>query len=53
MTEPTDPFDDRNQAEWEDFTRMRLQQGGDLAKYYPLRDDARAEYEEWRKKNPV
>ena len=40
-------------AEWEDFTRMRLQQGGDLAKYYPLRDDARPEYEEWRKKNPV
>ncbi|MBT4498863.1 MAG: ribonuclease activity regulator RraA [Gemmatimonadetes bacterium] len=37
-------------AEWEDFTRMRLAQGGDLRKYYPLNDEARAEYEEWRKK---
>jgi len=36
-------------AEWEDFTRMRLSQGGDLRKYYPLNDEAKAEYEEWRK----
>ena len=35
--------------EWEDFSRMRLAQGGDLRKYYPLTDEARAEYEEWRK----
>ena len=35
--------------EWEDFTRMRLAQGGDLRKYYPLNDEARIEYEEWRK----
>jgi len=36
-------------AEWEEFSRMRLEQGGDLRKYYPLREDARAEYEAWRK----
>ncbi len=36
-------------AEWEDFARMRLSQGGDLRKYYPLRADAQEEYEAWRK----
>jgi regulator of RNase E activity RraA len=36
-------------AEWEDFSRMRLGQGGDLRKYYPLSEEARAEYEAWRK----
>jgi regulator of RNase E activity RraA len=36
-------------AEREDFSRMRLSQGGDLRKYYPLRDDAREEYEAWKK----
>ena len=36
-------------VEWEEFTRLRLLAGGDLRKYYPLRDDARAEYEEWKK----
>ncbi len=36
-------------AEWEDFSRMKLSQGGDLRKYYPLTDEARIEYEEWRK----
>lgn len=35
--------------EWEEFTRMRLLQGGDLRKYYPLNDEARIEYEAWRK----
>jgi regulator of RNase E activity RraA len=34
--------------EWEDFTRMRLAEGGDLRKYYPLSDEGRVEYEEWR-----
>jgi len=33
--------------EWEDFTRMKLAEGGDLRKYYPLSDEARAEYEAW------
>ena len=34
--------------DWEDFSRMRLAEGGDLSKYYPLNDEARAEYEAWR-----
>jgi len=28
--------------------RMRLAEGGDLRKYYPLREDAQAEYEAWK-----
>ena len=35
-------------AEWEEFSRMRLAEGGDLRKYYPLSEEARAEYEAWR-----
>ena len=38
--------------ECEEFTRLRLSEGGDLRKYYPLTDEARAEYEEWRKNQP-
>jgi len=34
-------------AEWEEFSRMRLEQGGDMRRYYPLSDEARPEYEEW------
>jgi regulator of RNase E activity RraA len=40
-------------AEWEDFSRMRLAQGGDLRKYYPLNDEAWVEYEAWRKKQEM
>lgn len=36
-------------AEWEEFSRMRLAEGGDLRKYYPLSDEARVEYEAWRR----
>ncbi len=36
-------------AEWEEFSRLRLSQGGDLRTYYPLSDAARPEYDEWRK----
>ena len=35
-------------ADWEEFSRMRLAQGGDLRKYYPLSEEARPEYEAWR-----
>ncbi len=35
--------------EWEEFARLRLSEGGDLRKYYPLSAEAQAEYEEWRK----
>ncbi len=38
-------------AEWEVFSRMKLAEGGDLRKYYPLSDEAKAEYEEWKKTN--
>ncbi|MGR3660622.1 MAG: ribonuclease activity regulator RraA [Paracoccaceae bacterium] len=39
--------------DWEEFSKERLLEGGDLRRYYPLHDDARGEYEEWRKKNPA
>jgi regulator of RNase E activity RraA len=35
--------------DWEIFSRMRLAEGGELRKYYPLSAEAQAEYEEWRK----
>lgn len=35
-------------AEWEEFSRIRLSEGGDLRRYYPLSEAARPEYEEWR-----
>ena len=35
--------------EWEDFSRERLSEGGDLRRYYPLTDAARPEYEAWLK----
>ena len=34
--------------DWEEFSRLKLAEGGDLRKYYPLTDAARAEYEAWR-----
>ena len=37
-------------AEWEDFSRIKLAEGGDLRRYYPLSDDARPEYEAWKKR---
>jgi regulator of RNase E activity RraA len=39
-------------AEWEEFSRLRLSQGGDLRKYYPLTPEARAEYEAWKQQQP-
>lgn len=37
-------------VEWEEFSRLRLSQGGDLRKYYPLNEEARAEYEAWKQR---
>ncbi|RWM01782.1 MAG: ribonuclease activity regulator RraA [Mesorhizobium sp.] len=34
--------------EWEEFSRARLAQGGDLRKYYPLSPEGEAEYRAWR-----
>lgn len=31
------------------FERMKLRETGDIAKYYPLNEEGRREYEEWRK----
>jgi len=39
----------QSHAEWEDFSRMKLAAGGHLRQYYPLSEEARAEYEAWRK----
>jgi regulator of RNase E activity RraA len=36
--------------EWAEFTRLKLAEGGDLRKYYPLNDDAQAEYKAWHVK---
>ena len=38
-------------AEWEDFSRLRLSQGGDLRRYYPLAPEAEAEYEQWKRES--
>lgn len=35
-------------AEWEEFARFRLSQGGDLRKYYPLTEEVQDEYVAWR-----
>jgi regulator of RNase E activity RraA len=35
-------------AEWEEFSRFRLAQGGDLKKYYPLAAEVQEEYVAWR-----
>ena len=42
----------KEHADWEDFSRMKLAQGGDLRKYYPLSEDARLEYDAWCKEKP-
>ncbi len=34
-------------AEWEVFSRMKLEEGEPLEKYYPLNDEAQKEYEAW------
>lgn len=36
-------------AEWEEFSRLRLSEGGELRRYYPLSAEAQAEYEAWKK----
>lgn len=41
------------QEDWESFSRLKLSEGGSLAKYYPLSDEGWAEYLEWREVNQV
>lgn len=40
--------DSKKHHDWEEFSREKLLQGVQLQRYYPLHDDARAEYEAWR-----
>jgi len=40
-------------ADWEEFTKMKLEAGGDLRRYYPLDAVGQAEYEAWRRANPL
>lgn len=44
--------DAQEHAEWEVFSREKLMAGQSLQRYYPLHEDARGEYDEWRKANP-
>jgi hypothetical protein len=39
--------------DWEEFSRMKLMEGGSLQRYYTLQEDSPAEYEEWRKKKSL
>jgi regulator of RNase E activity RraA len=34
--------------DWEEFTRLKLQQGGDIRNFYPLDAQAQEEYHRWR-----
>jgi regulator of RNase E activity RraA len=40
--------DAEDHENWEEFSRMRLEQGARLSDYYPLSNNSRAEYEFWR-----
>jgi len=35
--------------DWESFSRMRMQEGGALNRYYPLSAEGQQEYESWRR----
>ncbi len=35
--------------QWEEFSRMRLSEGGSIRKYYPLSEEGAAEYRAWKK----
>ena len=39
----------RDHEDWEEFSRMKLAEGGSIRRYYPLDEQGRAEYEAWRK----
>jgi regulator of RNase E activity RraA len=45
--------DSQEHAEWEVFSREKLMAGESLQRYYPLHEDARGEYDEWRKSHPL
>lgn len=39
----------REHEDWEEFSRIKLAQGGSIRRYYPLDEVGQAEYEAWRK----
>jgi regulator of RNase E activity RraA len=41
----------REHEDWEEFSRIRLSEGGSIRHYYPLDEVGQAEYEAWRKKH--
>jgi len=43
----------RDHEEWEEFSRLMIDGGARLSDYYPLTQSSRAEYEAWRRANPV
>ena len=34
---------------WEEFSRLKLAEGGSIRKYYPLSEEGRAEHQLWQK----
>ena len=40
-------------TEWEVFSRMKLEEGGLLSKYYPLDEEAQKEYQAWLREQPT
>jgi regulator of RNase E activity RraA len=41
----------REHEDWEEFSRIRLAEGGSIRKYYPLNEEGEAEYQAWRKQH--
>ncbi len=39
----------RDHEDWEEFSRLKLAEGGSIRRYYPLDETGQAEYEAWRK----
>lgn len=37
--------------DWEEFSRLKLREGADMRRYYPLSEAARPEYEAWARAN--
>ena len=40
----------RDHEDWEEFSRLKLSEGGSIRRYYPLDEIGQAEYDAWKKK---
>jgi len=38
----------RDHEGWEEFSRLKLKEGGSIRKYYPLDAEGQVEHETWR-----